>query len=282
MKNTKLKILQYLLILTLLAGCTNSADMQAAVSPTAAAAATGTHTPLPVSTTLAVNTPEPSRTLKPSATVTATLWSTDPDPLQIEEMRSQTYSSSPITIEQTLSRGTGYSRYVVSYLSDGNKIYALMTIPEGEKPDTGWPTILFNHGYIAPEQYVTTERYVAYVDMIARNGYIVFKSDYRSHGNSEGEPVYGGGYGNPGYTDDILNAIEALKLHKDVDPQRFGIWGHSMGGQISLRAMVVSDEIKAGVIWGGVVAPYPDIIERWIFWGGAGIFRRRPTQILKP
>lgn len=38
-----------------------------------------------------------------------------------------------------------------------------------------------------------------------------------------------------------------------------------MGGQITLRAMVVSEDIKAGVIWGGVVVPYPDIIARWDF-----------------
>jgi dipeptidyl aminopeptidase/acylaminoacyl peptidase len=36
-----------------------------------------------------------------------------------------------------------------------------------------------------------------------------------------------------------------------------------MGGQVTLRAMVVAKEIKAGVIWGGVVASYPDIISRW-------------------
>jgi fermentation-respiration switch protein FrsA (DUF1100 family) len=27
--------------------------------------------------------------------------------------------------------------------------------------------------------------------------------------------------------------------------------------------MVVSDDIKAGVIWAGVVAPYPDLFQRW-------------------
>jgi len=35
-----------------------------------------------------------------------------------------------------------------------------------------------------------------------------------------------------------------------------------MGGSVTLRAMVVSKDIKAGVIWGGVVAPYPDIFGR--------------------
>ena len=99
-------------------------------------------------------------------------------------------------MEQTLSPGANYSRYIVSYLSDGYKIFALMTIPNGPKPPTGWPVIVFNHGYIPPTVYRTTERYVAYVDAIARAGYIVFKSDYRGNGSSEG-PTTGGAYGSP-------------------------------------------------------------------------------------
>ena len=46
------------------------------------------------------------------------------------------------------------------------------------------------------------------------------------------------------------------------------MWGHSMGGQLTLRSMVVSPDIKAGVIWAGVVGSYPDLMYRW---------RRTPT-----
>ena len=46
---------------------------------------------------------------------------------------------------------------------------------------------MFNHGYIAPEAYKSTERYLAYVDMLARHGYIVYKIDYRGHDRSEGD-----------------------------------------------------------------------------------------------
>lgn len=183
------------------------------------------------------------------------------EPLMIEAMRRQSYPGSPILIEQTLAPGVNYSRYIASYQSEGNKIYALLTVPQGPKPATGWPVIIFNHGYIPPEIYRTTERYVAYVDAFARNGYIVFRSDYRGHGSSEGEAA--GGYGSPAYTVDILNAVSSMKQYADADPSRIGMWGHSMGGQITLRAMVVTKDIKAGVIWAGVVAPYPDLLSRW-------------------
>jgi dipeptidyl aminopeptidase/acylaminoacyl peptidase len=177
----------------------------------------------------------------------------------IEVMRQQPYPGSDIAIEQTLDAGSNYDRYIASYLSEGNRIYALLTVPRGDKPDTGWPVILFNHGYIPPEQYRTTERYVAYVDAFAQSGYIVFKSDYRGHGSSEGDTS--SRYGTPAYTIDVLNALASLKRYADADPDRIGMWGHSMGGRITLRAMVVSDEIKAGVMWAG---SYRENFERWL------------------
>jgi dipeptidyl aminopeptidase/acylaminoacyl peptidase len=176
-------------------------------------------------------------------------------------MRSRDYPGSDILIEAVLDPGDNYSRYYVSYLSDGLKIYALMTVPDGPKPPTGWPVVIFNHGYIPPNVYKTTGRYIAYVDQIARNGYIVFKSDYRGHDRSEGAP--GSPYTRPNYTIDVLNAVASVKRYPDADPNRIGMWGHSMGGYITLRSMVVSSDIKAGVIWGGVVAPYPDLFTRW-------------------
>ena len=191
-------------------------------------------------------------------------------PLMIEAMRQQSYPGSPIVLEETLAPGVNYNRYLTSYQSEGNKIFALLTVPQGQKPATGWPVVIFNHGYIPPEIYRTTERYIAYVDAFARNGYIVFRSDYRGHGFSEGEAL--GGYGSPAYTVDILNAVASVKQYADADPNRIGMWGHSMGGQITLRAMVISDDIKAGVIWAGVVASYPDLLARW----------RRPLSETQP
>lgn len=207
-------------------------------------------------------TPPPTQTTAPTSTFTASPTATPlPHPLSIDAMRARDYPGSDVVIETTLDPGVNYNRYIVSYLSEGLKIYALMTVPNGEKPATGWPVIVFNHGYIPPDVYVTTERYIAYVDLIARNGYIVFRSDYRGHGNSEGEAQ--GGYSRPDYTIDILNAVASMKRYPDADANRIGMWGHSMGGYITLRSMVITDDVKVGVIWAGVVASYPDLLYNW-------------------
>jgi uncharacterized protein len=184
------------------------------------------------------------------------------NPLSIEAMRRKTYLGSNLAIEETLSPGSNYNQYIASYLSDGLKIYGLLTVPTGQKPIHGWPVIIFNHGYIPPDTYRTTERYVAYVDAFARNGYIVFKSDYRGNGNSEGRPE--GAYYSPAYATDVLNAISSLKKYQDANPEKIGMWGHSMGGNITLRDLVVDPkDIKAAVIWGGVVGSYNDLMFNW-------------------
>ena len=184
------------------------------------------------------------------------------NPLQITEERKKAYPGSDLKIEQTLADGSNYHQYIASYMSDGLKIYGLLTVPIGQKPATGWPVIIFNHGYIPPTEYRTTERYVAYVAGFASNGYIVFKSDYRGNGSSEGQPL--GAYYSDAYATDVLNALSTLKKYKDADPNRIGMWGHSMGGNITLRSLVVDPkDIKVAVIWGGVVGTYNDLMYNW-------------------
>jgi uncharacterized protein len=234
------------------------------VPPSAFPTAIPTATPILTSTATPTDTPTPISTRTPSAPASATATATQtptPHPMNILAARGRSYPGSVITIEETLEPGVNYYRYMAYYESDGLRIYGLLTKPFGKKPAAGWPAIVFNHGYIPPDVYRTTERYIAYVDNLARHGYIVFKIDYRGHDRSEGEAT--GAYGNPGYAVDVLNAVSALQAFPEADAQRIGMWGHSMGGFLTLRAMVISKEIKAGVIWAGVVGSYPDLICCW-------------------
>lgn len=162
--------------------------------------------------------------------------------------------------ERTLhSRNGTYTSYLTSYTSEGLKINAQLTIPTGDEPEGGWPAIVFIHGYIPPTQYTTLGKYVAYVDYLARNGFVVFKIDLRGHGDSEGES--GGAYYSADYVIDALNARSALQTSGFVNPDKVGLWGHSMAGNVVTRSIAVKPEIPAAVIWAGAGYTYKDLVD---------------------
>ncbi len=185
----------------------------------------------------------------------------DSSPLAISVMRAKSYPGSDIVLEQTLAPGSGYNRYIASYQSDGLKLFGLLTVPTGSKPAAGWPVILLNHGYIPPDEYSTDQSYARIVAPLAEAGYIVFKPDYRGNGTSPGAPYQP--YIAPDYVTDSLNALASIKKYKDADPDRIGVWGHSMGGNITLHELVLTGDFKAAVLMAGVVGSYSDILDWW-------------------
>lgn len=182
-------------------------------------------------------------------------------PMAITNLRAGSYPGGDFVIEQKLANGTNYSQAIVSYLSEGLKIYGLLTVPLAPMPEGGWPAIMFVHGYIPPKEYSTTGNYPTYQAKLARAGFITFKPDLRGHGQSEGEAV--SAHYSEKYVVDTLYAINYLKNYPQVNPERLGYWGHSNGGEIGLRVLVISKDIKAASLWAGVVGSYQDMLETY-------------------
>lgn len=182
-----------------------------------------------------------------------------PTPIKFVEMtipylRARTYQSSLGALKKYTDTAL-YTSYLTNYTSDGLTINGLLTIPKGEVKKH--PAIVFVHGYIPPTLYRTTEKYVEYVDYLARNGFVVFKIDLRGHGSSEGDA--GGGYYSSDYVIDTLNARAALAASDFVNPDTIGLWGHSMSGNVLMRAFAAAPEIPAVVIWAGAGYTYKDL-----------------------
>ncbi|MGD8633090.1 MAG: alpha/beta fold hydrolase, partial [Anaerolineales bacterium] len=246
----------------LLTGCALAADVDRFVrsvavpsEPTLIPEIETSATPPPATATPTATT---TSTITPTATPTEITWEIGEE-LTIDYLRELEITGSEITIEQELPSNFYYRRQIVSYISEGNKIYGLLLTPYSEQPEGGYKAIVFNHGYIPPSVYRTAERYEAYVDYLARAGFVVFKIDYRGHGRSEGQPS--GSYFSPGYTIDSIAALKSLQTLEIVDPNGIGMWGHSMAGNLTLRAMLVEPDVKAGVIWAGAVYSYDDFAE---------------------
>lgn len=178
--------------------------------------------------------------------------------MTIPHLRQRIYTSMLGEREQIADGASPYTSYVARYDSDGLNIRGLLTIPKGTMPENGWPAIVFVHGYIPPTLYRTKENYVSYVDSLARNGFVVFKIDLRGHDQSQGEP--GGAYYSSDYVIDTLNARAALASSGFVDKGKIGLWGHSMAGNVVMRAFAAQPDIPAVVIWAGAGYTYTDLL----------------------
>jgi dipeptidyl aminopeptidase/acylaminoacyl peptidase len=202
--------------------------------------------------------PIPTLTLTPSATPTIEELIF---PYTIAGLRQHDFRSGKIHIRSTLTENDKFTTYLIDYPSEGLTITGVMQIPEGDGP---FPVILLNHGFFSRSVYSSgdgTDRASAF---LAEHGYITLASDYRSWGKSE----IGHSFFYSGLAIDVVNLINAVSSIKQADPDRIGMWGHSMGGGVTMKVLTVDSRVKAAVLYSPVSADFVDIIDRW----GPGCF----------
>lgn len=185
----------------------------------------------------------------------------------IEDLRKRGFKSAEVRIEETLSNNGIYTSYIFSYPSDNLKIYGRMNIPNGNGP---FPVIILNHGYYSPTSFNSGDGTQTMADILARNGYLTLASDYRGHGKSDSDGERGGH--RPEYSIDVLNLLASINSVQKADVSKIGMWGHSMGGEVSMRAIEATDKVKAVALWAPTSANAAD---NHAFYGGG---RDRPAN----
>jgi dienelactone hydrolase len=209
-------------VLTATPTVTTTADLTATVTPTA---------------TIVRATPTP--------TVTRYPLTLDPKYLSIDALRARKYETSQIQIVRTIEEQKSFRRVQIEYQSDGLKITGMMNIPRGAGP---FPVVVLDHGYFKPAEYKTGDGTIRAADAFAQRGYLTISPDYRCYAGSQCGP-------NPfyiGYAIDVLNLIAALPSLSYADTSRIGIWGHSMGGGITIRVLAVSESLKVASLYGSL------------------------------
>jgi uncharacterized protein len=105
--------------------------------------------------------------------------------------------------------------------------------------------------------YQTVDYTRRYADALAEKGFIAINPNLRGYAPSQdGKDEFG-----VGDTIDVLNLISLVRsqsgisgLLESADPVRIGVWGHSMGGGIVLRLLIVDSSIRAGLLYASVNA----------------------------
>ena len=201
--------------------------------------------------------PQPSSptSIKPTPLQTDTIFEKS-NPYLIQNTAVRNWDST--ILSQTKTRETSrFISYEITYKSDNLLQYALMNVPKGTMPQSGWPAIFVNHGHIDPQIYSTANSYINTSAYYANAGFLVLKPDYRGHGRSEGEAD--GVLSRINYAADVLNLIAAVKKLDTADGDHIYMYGHSMGGDVSLRVMEICPAcIRAVSLWAPAVTSFPE------------------------
>lgn len=252
-----------LLVLAIATACLAPSSAAPTATPTMVPP-TVTRTPTQTPTA----TPSPTPTQTPTPSPTATLTPT-PDPyagLTIADLAAREYGGGAIAVESVLGVTASFTRTLITYPSDGLTIYGFMNVPQGEGP---FPVVLVLHGYVDPERYATLTYTTRYADALARAGYLAIHPNLRNFPPSDEGP-------DPfrvGLAIDVLNLMALVREQSgeagplsEADAAHLGLWGHSMGGGVTLRVITVDPNVDAAVLYGAMSGDEYQNYEKILEW----------------
>jgi len=201
------------------------------------------------------NPPSPTASQEPSPTQRATAApkpsakpSKKPDPISVQALIERDYNGRDLDVGRLLDDAGAYRRYLVTYRSQDLKISGVMNVPDGKGP---FPVLVLAHGYIDPDVYKPGQGMRREQDYLARQGYVVLHTDYRGHATSDDDNSVDYELRLP-YAVDVINAVLAVKESKldYLDGDRVGLFGRSMGGNVTLNALVATPGlVDAAVVY---------------------------------
>jgi len=178
-------------------------------------------------------------------------------PYTIEGLRAHDFQSGVIKRKATLLETDLFTRYLIEYPSDGLRITGILQIPKnGTEP---FPVIVMNHGFFSRYVYQSGDGTDRAAEFLNRRGYLTISSDYRSWADADtGVSLF-----YSGLAIDVVNLMNAIPSIPEADADHIGMWGHSMGGGVTLKVITIDSRVKAAVLYSSVSADFADIIDRW-------------------
>lgn len=158
---------------------------------------------------------------------------------------------------ELLPAGIQYPEFITVPAADGFAMPAEILKPDNFDPARKYPVILYVYGGPSAPSVLdawTTGDLLA-DQLLLQDGFILITIDNRA-ATAISKKLENTIPANPtaSETDDLVAGIRWFKSQRWVDPSRFGVWGWSGGGTMTLNIMTRSKEIKAGIS----VAPVTD------------------------
>ena len=130
------------------------------------------------------------------------------------------------------------SKQKITFESEGLKVVGNLFRPQNAEK-TSLPAVLVTGAMTGVKEQVAG----SYAERIAKAGFVTLVFDHRHFGESEGEPRQ---HEDPAKKiEDLKNAVSFMSTIKDVDRERIGVCGISMGGGYMLQLAAFDRRVKA-------------------------------------
>jgi|GEM_PF-7052845 len=161
------------------------------------------------------------------------------------------FSSIPLfSTTATDGDGADYEAEFVGIESEGALLKGLLFVPEGAIEA---PAVIVLHGFAnTKESHCNLEYTTNYVflgnrydtaQQLCSQGFVVLLYDQRGHGETDGEIDL------ELMVKDVSRAVTFLQQRPEVDENRIGLMGSSLGGMIACIASGMDEKIKATALW---------------------------------
>lgn len=137
----------------------------------------------------------------------------------------------------------------ISFTVRGQKLYGMLHLPEGKGP---FPALSLFHGFTG-QRMEPHQLFVKTARALARTGIAALRFDFRGSGESEGD------FKDVTVSGEIEDGRESLRFlgaQREVDPNRLGVLGLSMGGFVASSLAVEDPRVKAMVLWAAGAQAY--------------------------
>lgn len=150
-----------------------------------------------------------------------------------------------------------YTNEEVTFANGDTTLAGTLLIPSGTGPFSGVVMVTTGgaHGRDSVDHGFRVFAVIA--DHLARNGVAVLRFDDREIGGS------GGNFDNHiarEETGDVMAAVDAIKGDSRIDGDKIGLFGHGMGGSVSVATALEDDDVAFVVFANGDAMPLAEVL----------------------
>ncbi|MBS7648674.1 MAG: alpha/beta fold hydrolase [Candidatus Bathyarchaeia archaeon] len=139
----------------------------------------------------------------------------------------------------------------VVFWNEGQQIIGILHSPDNIRPGEKLPGIVMFHGFTGNK----SEAHRLFVNVarsLSNSGFIVLRFDFRGSGDSDGDFE---DMTLPGEVSDAERALTFLLKQRNIDKERVGVIGLSMGGRVAAILASSDRRVKFAVLYSPALGP---------------------------